>query len=72
MMAPASWSERSAIEHAHRRLRDAHDHEGEEGHERERHAAHRGNPRRPEPRQEFEGSVHRVSAKPWDARLSRR
>ena len=33
------------IEHAHRRLRDPGDHEDEEGHERERHRAHRGNPR---------------------------
>ena len=46
------------IEHAHGRLRHAHDHEGEEADERQRDDAHRRDPRRPEPREEVHRPVH--------------
>jgi hypothetical protein len=46
------------VEHAHRRLRDAHDDEGEEADQRQRHGAHRGEPRGPEPVQEVQRPVH--------------
>ena len=45
-------------QHAHRRLRHPHDHEGEEADEREGDDAHRRDPRRPEPRQEVDRPVH--------------
>jgi hypothetical protein len=45
-------------EHAHGRLREAHHHEGEEADKREGDDAHRRNPRRPEPREEFHRRVH--------------